>query len=135
MKDLEFCCYYEFCGKDFNNKYNLKRHINTVHLQIKKYQCEICDKFLVSKIACKEHLNSHLKIKPLRCPYLGCNLVFSRSSLLCTHKKLHDPAQSYIKKEKIYEKRNTMKDLPCIKIERKKNQAHSKIPLHHSLIF
>ena len=134
MNEFHFICYYEFCCKEFNNKYNLKRHINAVHLKIKDFQCEECGKKLVSKVAFKEHSYSHLRVKPLKCPYPNCPLSFSRSSLLCSHKKSHNMKLVVEKESKQYQKRKSLLDLPLIQQSRSDAQLVSKVPLHHQLI-
>ena len=134
MINLNFNCYYDFCGKEFNTKYNLKRHINSVHLKIKDFQCSICEKSLVSKIAYKEHLYNHDKIKPIRCPYLGCTETFSRSSLLCEHKKTHDKDEPTIQTKRNQPERKNVFDFPLIRKERALKQVGKKVPLHHLLL-
>ena len=136
MQVSEFECYYDFCGKQFNNKYNLKRHINAVHLKIQEYKCEVCEKLFLSKIAFKEHTYSHQQVKPIECPYLGCTRRFSRSSLLCKHKKTHSPSDIIIKKSKKYDKRKNALALalPLIENERADRQLGVKMPIHHLLI-
>lgn len=134
MNGFGFDCYYEFCGKAFNNKYNLKRHINAVHLKIQEFKCEFCSKLFLSKIAYKEHRYSHQKIKPLECPYRDCGLRFSRSSLLCKHKKIHGCDEILVKISKKYDKRRDKMILPEVAYERSSAQANAKIPIHHLLI-
>lgn len=134
MSNLNFGCYYEFCGKGFTTKYNLKRHINSVHLKIKDYLCELCGKTLVSKIALMEHNYSHEDIKPIKCPYIGCEQMFSRSSLLCSHKKTHDQSEEFIKPERSQHVKKNICDLPDISKQRKIYQIGKRIPLHHMLL-
>lgn len=134
MKNLGFLCYYDFCGREFNNKYNLKRHINAVHLKIKEFKCEVCEKELTSKVAYKEHLYSHLNLRPIKCPYPGCSLEFSRSSLLCSHKKVHKKGSLFSRLAKKYEKRTDSDTVPGILQVRQEKQTGTKVPLHHLLI-
>jgi uncharacterized Zn-finger protein len=134
MNENGFPCFYDFCGKSFNNKYSLQRHINSVHLAIKKFQCPICKKKLTSKIALKEHSYSHQNIKPISCPYVGCGLTFARSSLLCAHKKTHGSEDLPPPSPKKFDKREHTLALPEISEDRRDDQSAWKVPLHHSLI-
>ena len=134
MISLNFNCYYEFCGKEFNTKFNLKRHINSVHLKIKDFQCPICGKSLVSKIAYKEHSYTHENIKPLKCPYLGCTETFSRSSVLCEHKKTHGKDEPVILTKRNQPEKRILFDFPKIRKDRALKQAGKKVPLHHLLL-
>lgn len=49
---MSFVC--DICGNSFSNKFNLTRHIQTVH-DCKKFQCKFCKKDLSRK----EHLRRH----------------------------------------------------------------------------
>lgn len=48
-------CTIEGCFKLFNSKYNLKRHIESCHKGIRKYECPICFKRFSSKHNKVEH--------------------------------------------------------------------------------
>ena len=52
---LDFECSY--CGKCFSRKDGLKRHIDTVHFNIRPYKCNKCD----ATFKLPENLRYHLK--------------------------------------------------------------------------
>ena len=135
MKFQTFNCYYDFCGKSFSSKYNFVRHINSVHLEIKECQCETCGKLLSNKFILREHMNSHLKLKPIKCPYLGCNMAFSRATTLCLHTKTHSSNEVMIpNRKKPYDSRNDLIKLKDINNKRQLKQMNIHIPIHHLLI-
>jgi hypothetical protein len=82
-------CYYHTCGKMFSTKFNLRRHINVSHLDIKAYACEVCLKNFASKQNLKEHFFIHTGEKPFACPVQKCGRRFRQASQLSFHKKLH----------------------------------------------
>ena len=58
MELQEYRCYYEQCSKTYKTKYNLRRHINSNHLYIKEFSCQIC----LKSFASKQNLQGHEKI-------------------------------------------------------------------------
>jgi hypothetical protein len=48
-------CPYEDCRKSLSSKFNLQRHIDTCHLRIKRFECEVCFKRFASKQNLREH--------------------------------------------------------------------------------
>ena len=47
------------CDKQFSNKYNLTRHIQSIHKQVKyKYTCADCNKQFSEKFNLKQHIQS-----------------------------------------------------------------------------
>ena len=127
-------CYYHECQQSFTSKYNLARHINSVHLEIKDFQCPECFKRLSSKSSLKEHKNSHLRIKDLKCRVEGCNLTFGRSALLSMHHKLHFGHQNVPRVHKKYEERKSFKKLPEISEARVREQLGCKVHFHFNLV-
>jgi hypothetical protein len=72
-----FMCKFEDCGKCFEYKWILERHINS-HFCFKLFKCDYdgCDKAYKSKENLNLHVkNKHLGIKPYQCSY--CKLQFS----------------------------------------------------------
>lgn len=82
-----YCCMYSACGKGYSTKFNLKRHIETSHLKIKKYRCQECDKLFASKQNLNEHLHIHSGAKPFFCKV--CSKTFRQASQLSLHKRIH----------------------------------------------
>ena len=85
----EFSCYYTGCTKTFVSKFNLRRHINVSHLEIRQHACPVCGKRLASKQNVKEHLYTHTGEKPFQCLVPGCGKNFRQASHLSFHKKTH----------------------------------------------
>jgi uncharacterized Zn-finger protein len=85
----EFSCYYTNCNKKYKSKYNLTRHINSMHLGIKNFICSLCQKSFVSKQTLLEHEFLHTGEKPYKCSYPNCGELFRQSSQLSLHKKSH----------------------------------------------
>jgi hypothetical protein len=52
---MDYICSYESCDKVFSTKYNLKRHIDTFHLHIRRFTCSECFKDFASKQNLQEH--------------------------------------------------------------------------------
>jgi len=97
MDDYQFACYYTDCPRRYNTKFNLQRHINTQHLNIRNFQCDFCEKRFPSKQNLREHNYIHTNEKPFFCKYEGCDKHFRQSSQLAVHHKIHkrreEPAQ------------------------------------------
>ena len=72
------------CGKSFNSKGYMEKHIKSVHEKTKNRQCTICEKSYFKS----QHLNRHIKsahnnIKNHQCTI--CEQYFSELSLLKKH--------------------------------------------------
>ena len=89
MKDKAYVCAVNQCSKAFSSRFNLKRHIDCIHLGCNRYICGLCNKTLTSKQNYIQHLHIHTGDKPLRCPEPGCGQCFRQGSLLSMHKKVH----------------------------------------------
>ena len=82
-----FCCMYPNCDSEYSTKFNLKRHVESVHLHVKKYVCSICKLSFCSKQSLKEHLRIHSGIQPFKCT--ACEKSFRQASQLSLHKRIH----------------------------------------------
>lgn len=82
-----FTCYYEHCSKAFASKFNLRRHVNATHLEIKNYACDLCPRHFASKQGLVEHRFIHTGERPFYCSV--CGKRFRQASQLCMHRKCH----------------------------------------------
>lgn len=89
MKAKAYVCTVPQCSKTFTSRFNLKRHIDSIHLGCNRFVCELCGKTLTSRQNYIQHLHIHTGDKPLICPEPGCGQHFRQGSLLSMHKKLH----------------------------------------------
>ena len=82
-----YCCMYADCGSEYATKFNLKRHVESVHMMIKKFKCQTCGNLFISKQSLKEHHHIHLNSMPFKC--VTCNKAFRQASQLSLHKRIH----------------------------------------------
>ncbi|CAG9323749.1 unnamed protein product [Blepharisma stoltei] len=82
-----YCCYYQGCNNTYTTKFNLKHHIETIHLKTKKFICEICQKSLSSKQNYQNHKSIHDGAKPFACNY--CGKCYAKAAQLTLHKRVH----------------------------------------------
>ena len=86
-KDLERTC--SFCGKIFSHKYKMKRHVDSVHKNLKKFKCEMCSTNFTTKFSLKRHQENHQKNLGRTCDI--CGKIFRDKKFLITHQKnVHD---------------------------------------------
>lgn len=94
MKRLE--CEYAGCPKSYCSSFNLKRHIEIVHLGIKKFKCTVCGRFMSSKQNLIDHQHIHTGAKPYVCEVEGCGHPFRQLSQYYLHRQLHNEVSSQI---------------------------------------
>ena len=81
-----YTCYVPGCNKTYYFKDSLKRHVDAFHLNIKKFECEVCGKRFSQKVYLTEHSNLHTGELPYACDFPGCTLRFRQKSRLPIHK-------------------------------------------------
>ena len=74
------------CGKQFDMRYQLKKHIKVVHDKIRDQQCHLCEKNFKTKDVLREHISSvHYGTKHI-CDL--CGRSYNRRSDLTVHVKV-----------------------------------------------
>lgn len=82
-----YCCMYAGCPSEYSTKFNLKRHVESVHMHVKKYRCNICEVLFASKQSLQEHIHIHTGQMPFKCA--TCDKFFRQASQLSLHKRMH----------------------------------------------
>ena len=98
MHKRKIKCDYEGCGRSYCSYFNLKRHLESSHMGIRKFKCPICARFLSSKQNYVDHQNIHTGAKPYLCEFPGCSLRFRQLSQYYLHKQLHSEVSLYSSK-------------------------------------
>jgi hypothetical protein len=83
------------CGRTFNNKANLGRHVDRIHKQEneKKYQCKTCGRGFMTLDAMESHDTVHTGEKPKACRF--CDKRYKSSSTTRHHERTKHP-ESYV---------------------------------------
>jgi len=72
------------CGRKFKRRYDLRRHITTVHDKVRNFRCDTCDLSFLQRAHLNEHVSSvHEKLRDIKCP--KCDFSFSSKSRLQRH--------------------------------------------------
>lgn len=83
-RDAAIC---HICGKYFQQKYGLIRHLQSVHERRRDFKCSFCKKGFSEKVGRDEHERIHTGEKPYRCDL--CDKAFRAKALLYIHKRYH----------------------------------------------
>ncbi|XP_013140198.1 PREDICTED: zinc finger protein 25-like isoform X2 [Papilio polytes] len=88
LKLKDYIC--QHCGKEFLRLTSLRRHVQICHAGI-LIQCPICKKKLKGHLT--EHLRTHEKKRPHKCP--ECGQRFTQSTQLNVHRRCHTGDRPY----------------------------------------
>jgi uncharacterized Zn-finger protein len=83
-----YVCSFISCGLSFKAHGHLKDHMKR-HLNLKPYECYICNSKFARSSTLKIHLNTHTGEKPYLCPFPGCEKKFTEKGNMKTHFKIH----------------------------------------------
>ena len=65
-------CICEFCGRTFKAAMNLRVHVRNVHIRVRKFKCDQCDKEFVTRYLLQEHAQADHEGMPSHlCPICG----------------------------------------------------------------
>lgn len=84
--ESKFTC--DLCGKQAKTQHQLNTHIKNIHLNIRNYICDICNKSFYTKQACEEHRRIHTGERPFSCEI--CGKTFVAGNALISHKRFHN---------------------------------------------
>ncbi|KOB77312.1 putative zinc finger protein [Operophtera brumata] len=91
-KKYEQSC--SFCEKECSNDNQLSLHVNKVHLQIKPYSCDMCDKQFYTAYNLRYHKKIHSKFSKEKCNI--CSKTLKSRKLLVIHIRKHIGATPHI---------------------------------------
>ncbi|CAN0417595.1 unnamed protein product [Lampetra planeri] len=75
------------CGKSFASLNNVRKHHNTVHLDLRPFKCPRCGKCFTSRTFLRMHMLRHTGERPHECA--RCGKLFRHRSSLDVHKRTH----------------------------------------------
>ncbi|XP_065081614.1 zinc finger protein 26-like [Ochlerotatus camptorhynchus] len=81
-----FTCIIPGCDKKFRTSSHRRDHMST-HVEEKKYQCHICQKYFKAERILQGHIRLHSGFKPFECA--ECGKTFSRKHHVKLHMKTH----------------------------------------------
>lgn len=75
------------CSRTYSTKQALKLHHESVHLHLRPFTCELCQRSFADKYTLTTHNRIHSGSRPYTCPY--CQKTFVQHSALTKHKRTH----------------------------------------------
>ncbi|OMJ83228.1 hypothetical protein SteCoe_15880 [Stentor coeruleus] len=121
-----YCCMYADCGSEYATKFNLKRHVESVHMKLKKFKCQICGVLFSSKQSIKEHFHIHMGFMPFKC--VACDKSFRQASQLSLHKRIHaikGTSSIFVKNSSSYDS----SEFKLIKVESETKRENYELPI------
>lgn len=97
-KQKVFRCSFEGCTKEFRDSSNLRKHENSVHLNIRKFLCEFCVAQFKTSSCLKTHITAYHTRQEDREHFTCniCNKTFLRKVSLTLHASLHTNIKNHI---------------------------------------
>lgn len=83
----------EICGRTFANSKCLKKHVEAVHIKVKRYVCQYCNHSTARKAMMELHLRIHTGEKPFKCDV--CPYATGDHNSLRRHKMRHTGQRQY----------------------------------------
>ncbi|XP_055906006.1 zinc finger protein 25 [Eupeodes corollae] len=119
----------EVCGLSYLQSSHLKKHMDTVHLNIKPHVCSICGHAFPFEFNLKQHELTH-KEKGFKC--MMCDKAFTLHPSLVSHQRTHTgekPYQCHICQKAFTNRGNLKSHVEKHLIEQKQNQTFTQIVL------
>ncbi|XP_077299972.1 uncharacterized protein LOC143920855 [Arctopsyche grandis] len=86
-----FIC--DLCGRSFEFKYMVRRHMVSLHSAATSYYCEPCNRYFGQKSHLVRHMRRHNGPKEYKCP--ECELKFKNKFLLECHVRNHNKERPF----------------------------------------
>ncbi|XP_054159562.1 zinc finger protein 62-like [Oppia nitens] len=89
--DQLLMCPYDGCTVTVKSAYNLKQHINNIHLKLKPYPCDWpgCEYSAFTPSNLKSHKLKHSQLKHRRCDWPACEFTCKANWTMIAHKRTH----------------------------------------------
>lgn len=88
------------CGRSSSDKFEIKRHIRWVHLKAgTSFKCGTCGKVFLRKRSLTTHMTVHMTVKPFQCDQ--CDKSYTTLGALLFHKNTHHSKPSSVKKQEM----------------------------------
>ena len=84
----------ELCNKSFPKPSRLQAHINAFHKNIRKFNCDKCDKTFKTRIHLENHNLLHTGERPHKCE--ECGEHFRHKMSLVAHQRIHGDVRPYV---------------------------------------
>mmetsp|Transcript_4185 Transcript_4185/g.12576 ORF Transcript_4185/g.12576 Transcript_4185/m.12576 type:complete len:459 (+) Transcript_4185:81-1457(+) len=86
----------QFCGSRFKRKYELNRHVQTIHSGVRRFTCSVCNRAFTQAAHVRVHVETvHEGRRDERCKI--CNLTFGTKHKLVRHRRaVHEKERSCV---------------------------------------
>ncbi|CEM32828.1 unnamed protein product [Vitrella brassicaformis CCMP3155] len=94
MAGPPFVCPYDGCGKSFDRRGKLERHV-VIHSDARPHVCGICGASYKRKDYLDRHILTHSAERAFKCRYEGCDKTFTDADYRRIHEKTHEARQHF----------------------------------------